>query len=415
MPQTNTAIVGLVVAAIVVWYWAEWQRCAEQQRPMNPLRDPLVLFSLAVQRLWHNRSFFFILLACWLISAGICRFIIDPLIFAPYREQWAASVGLSPPGDERTDAPTFHGRAVVIDSDGIAGTGPVSWVWRALPQFRFVDLNVGYSAWAVLIPALGALAAVLITLWFRRPNWLPLDTHQRLVWPIYLTLGGFLVIGAHSGFSVASALLLRQPGIVSDAYLFLSCLLPLFLAFAEVVLTALLWHVVLQVGAGAYWNLCAAIQGALKSWLPIAWLTFTVALPYTGAAAFPIWMYLPMQGFVFQLAPVIRIVLLFVPWIVLAERTNFWPAVVRNFQLIRGRWCDLLVLLLRWLVVIVPVYALLSAAAWPTIHNAALQTLLSLTRSTIELVVLVTIVVLYTKLREGEQTVVATEAAVPAD
>lgn len=122
-----------------------------------------------------------------------------------------------------------------------------------------------------------------------------------------------------------------------------------------------------------------------------------------------------MPGSILQLSPVIRIVLLFVPWIVLAERANFSPAVVRNFQLIHSRWWDLLVLLPRYLLIMIPVYALLSAASWATIHNPGLGLLVSLTRSTIELVLLVTIVVLYTKLREAERTAVATKAVSPAD
>ena len=416
MVQTKTAIVALAVVAIIIWYWAEWQERLKHQQRMNPLRNPLALLHLAVQRLWRNRSFFLILLACWLLSVGIYRFILDPLIFAPIREQWTAAAAAAQPGGEWTDAPTFHGRAVTIDSDGIAGTGPISWVWRAMPQFRLVDLSVGYSTWAVLILALGIMAVVLMRLWFRRPKWLPSDMHQRLVWPIYLALGGFVVMVTCSGFSLASALLLRQPEAISGAYLFLSSLLPLFLAFAGAVLTAFLWHIVMQVGIGQCWSPHHAIIGAVKSWLPIAWLTFSLALPYTAAAAFPIWRHLAiMPGSILQLAPVIRIVLLFVPWIVLAERANFSPAVVRNFQLIRSRWWDLLVLLPRYLLIMVPVYALLSAASWATIHNPGLTLLLSLTRSTIELVLLVTIVVLYIKLREAEHKTVAAEAVVPAD
>jgi len=276
--------------------------------------------------------------------------------------------------------------------------------------------------------ALGALAGVLITLWFSRPQWLPLDTHQRLVWPIYLTLGGFIVMAAYSGFGLASVLseqpreLSPEPGVL---YILL-LLSPLLAVFANAPLTALLWDIVSQVGKGQYWNLRHGVEGAVRSWLPIAWLNLIMYLPilmtvlphtiHLLAHAMGLVTYQwPVWDLATWAATLLPIVLLFLPWIVLAERTNFWPAVVRNFQLIRSQWGDLLVFLLRWLVVIIPVYALLSAAGWPTIHNAALQTLLSLTRSTIELMVLVTIVVLYTKLRDAEQKAAATEAVAPAD
>ena len=391
---------------------------------MNPIRNPLVLLHLAAQRLWRNRRFLGILLCLWLASAGIYRFILDPLIFAPQLERLRAA---APEPGESIDTPS---KGVVIDSGGLAGEGPQYWVWRALPQFRPVDLHLGYSAWPVSILALGALAGALITLWFSRPQWLPPETHQRLVWPIYLTLGGFLVMAAYSGFAFASVLL-RHTGELSTRAVVLSALLPVFsypfLAFATAPLTALLWHIVSQVGSGRYWNLRHSIVGAIRSWPSIGWLNVILYLPILmSILPFTIRLLAHTMDFmpyrcqaVWDLAiwaaTVLPIVLLFVPWIVLAERVNFWPAVVRNFQLIRSRWRDLLVLLLRWLVVIVPVYALLSTGASVTVHNTALQTLLSLTRSTIELMVLVTIVVLYTKLRDAEHKALVTQSPVAAD
>ncbi len=423
MMQTKTAIVALAVVAIIVWYWAEWQQCVKQQRPMNPIRNPLALLGVALQRLWRNRTFLGILIACWLASAGIYAFAFYPLVVAPRLEQFRAARHLPAPesGQWVDSAGPIDVKGVYIYAGGPIGNDLKSWVLRALPQCRSVQLRLMGSGMALLdILALGIMAVVLMRLWFRRPKWLPLDTHQRLIWPIYLTLGGFLVMAAYSGFGFAAALSGQFGGELSTGsvvlYALLGFFLPSFLAFATAPLTAFLWHIVVQVGGGRYWNLHHAVVGAVRSWLPIAWLTFTLALPYTAAAAFPIWRHLPiMPGSIFQLAPVIRIVLLFVPWIILAERVNFLPSVVRNFQLIRSRWCDLLILLPRYLLIMVPVYALLSAASWATIHNPGLRLLVSLTRSTIELVLLVTIVVLYTKLREAERTAVATEAVAPAD
>ncbi|MCK4323092.1 MAG: hypothetical protein KAW89_01080, partial [Armatimonadetes bacterium] len=149
------------------------------------------------------------------------------------------------------------------------------------------------------------------------------------------------------------------------------------------------------------------IGGTANNWLPIAWLVLLLYVPY---ATMPLTMFLAPWPWlldiwmkVFALPMVLQIALLFVPWIILAEGTKLLPAIKRNFQLIGRRWWDLLAFLPRYLLIVIPVYAVLDALAWPTIRNSAILTSLSFARSLVELVLLVAIVVLYLELRKAEK------------
>jgi len=415
MPTTIAAL-GLVITAVIVWYLAEWRHCQEQRQSMNLVRNPLGLLWLAIQRLWRNRRFVGILICCWLASVGVYRFVIDPLVLTPAREKFGAAMaaeGLLPgPAIEESEATVFRGRAVTLDNSGFIGYGPTGFVWRSLPRFRQVNLRLAGTWWGIIdVLALGVVAVGLTLLWFRRPIWLPSELRQQVVWPIYLTLSGFLIAAAYTGCELAAALsghLLFESGISSVSLVYYS-LWPLLLAFAIAVLSAVLWHIVLQVGSGQHGNLHHAITGAINNWLPIAWLLLFLYLPFSVAGL--ITALLPTSLFMFihhienitVVPSVLRIILLFVPWIILAEGANLGTAIKRNFQLIGKHWWDLLVFLPRYLLIVIPVYAALDALGWPTIRNSAVLTSLSFARSLVELVLLVAIVVLYLELRKGEK------------
>ena len=59
----------------------------------------------------------------------------------------------------------------------------------------------------------------------------------------------------------------------------------------------------------------------------------------------------------------------------------------------------------RYLLIIIPAYALLGAAGWPAEHSSGAGALVTLGCSTIELVLLVAIAVLYQELRKAEKAV----------
>jgi len=413
---TTTAALGLLITAVIIWYVAEWRHCQEQQQSMNLVRNPLALFWLALRRLWRNRRFVGILLFCWLASVGVYRFIIDPLVFAPAREKFEAAMAAEGLHSEQAiqegEARVFRGRAVTLDNSGFIGHGPTGFVWRSLPRFRRVNLRLGGTRWGIIdVLALGVVAVGLTLLWFRRPIWLPSELRRQLVWPIYLTLSGFLIAAAYTGCEFAAALsghLLFESGI-SSVFLVYYSLWPMLLAFAIGVLSAVLWHIVLQVGSGQHGNLHHAITGAINNWLPIAWLLLFLYLPFSVAGL--IIALVPTSLFMFihhiqnitVVPSVLRIMLLFVPWVILAEGASLLPAIRRNFQLIGKHWQDLLAFLPRYLLIVIPVYAMLDALAWPTIRNSAILTLLSFARSLLELVLLVAIVVLYLELRKAEK------------
>jgi len=412
---TTTAALGLVITAVMIWYVAEWRHCQEKRQPMNLVRNPLALFWLALRRLWRNRRFVGILICCWLFSVGVHWFILYPLVVGPQLERLreaAAEQGID------LDDPAFSREGVSVDigSGGPLGKGPKYWLWRSLPQFRTVSLELPNSAWMIIeMLALGIFAAVLIKLWFRRPEWLLPEVHHRLIWPIHLGLGGFLLMAAETALLCASALT-RDPLAlsVSAASQVFWLIAPLLVIFATAVLSAFLWHIVLQVGNGQHGNLYNAVTAAINNWLPIAWLTVLVWVPYTLLMGLTMLVFRgtisetmvdivsTASNIAWTIPTLVRIALLFVPWIILAEGTNLLPAIRRNLLLIRSQWQDLLVMLPRYLLIVVPAYALLGAAGWPASYSSGAGTLVTLGCSIIELVLLVAIVVLYLELRKGE-------------
>ncbi len=424
MSSTMTAVVGLVVTALLAWYAAEWVRCMAEGRAMSLVRNPLALFWLAVRRLWHNRRFVGILLLCWLASAAIHWLVIDPLVIAPVRQRFQAQTDVGLPKTEPGIREAPHTLGVLDWKFFSVGAGRF-WLLRGLPQFRQVSLDGETTMGGNIgLLALGVLAAALIALWFRRPQWLPAHMHQRLAWPTYLTLGAFLAMAAHTGFGFAAALT-RDPldFSVSSASQVLYLLLPLFLIFCGAVLTVFLWHIVLQVGSGQYWNLHNAVTGAINNWLPIAWLMVLLWVPSTLLMGLTMFLFQgtisgPMVDVVsiasnigWTITPLLRIALLFVPWIILAEGASLLPATKRNFQLIYTHWWDLVVMLPRWLLLIVPVYAIISTLstlstpaifARPTIGTTVLVTSLGFAHSLVEVVALVAVVVLYQQLAKKE-------------
>jgi len=398
---TTTAALGLVITAVIIWYLAEWRHCREQRLPMNLVRNPLGLLWLAIRRLWRNRRFAAIVVTCWVASVGIQQLILDPLVFAPARAQMEMLIAgreLSGQTGDLGDIEWEEG--ISADHSGISGKGPKYWVWRSVPQFRPVNLALSSAGFGIPnILALGGFAVVLITLWFRRPTWLLSEVRQRLTWPIYLSAGGFLVMGTASGFGLASALSWSPEGLSIAAQVLLGLVFVVGV-FAAAALTAFLWHIILQVGSGRYWDLRAAITGAVTTWLSIAWLSLVISLP--GAIPVFSWL-LPLWHLLLWIPTVLRIALLFVPWVILAEGASLLPAIRRNLLLIRSQWQDLLVMLPRYLLIIIPAYALLGAAGWPADHSSGAGTLVTLGCSAIELVLLVAIVVLYQELRKGEK------------
>ncbi len=398
---TTTAVLGLVTTAVIIWYVAEWRHCQQQRQSMNLVRNPLALFWLAIQRLWRNRRFVGILLFCWLASVGIQVLILDPLVFGPMQAQMEMEW---PRDEDNTWAEDFdlEVEGISADGSGIAGKGPKYWVWRSLPQFRPVNLALSSAGFGIPnILALGGFAAVLTILWFRRPKWLLPEVRRRLAWPIYLGGGGFLIMGTASGFGLASALSWSPEEELSIAVQVLWGIVFLVRAFASAALTAFLWHIILQVARGRYWSPREAITGAVTTWLAIAWLSLLLSLPY----AMPLFSWLlPLWDLLLWVPTLLRIALLFVPWIILAEQANLGTAIRRNLLLIRSRWQDLLVMLSRYLLLVIPAYALLGAAGWPADHSSGAGILVTLGCSTIELVLLVAIVVLYLELRKGEKS-----------
>ncbi len=385
---------------------------------MPLVRNPLALFWLTVCRLWRNRRFLAILLSCWVASAAIHWLVIDPLVIAPVRQRFQAQTDVGLPNTEPGIREAPHTLGVLDWQFFSVGAGPF-WLLRGLPQFRQVSLDGGITTGGNMgLLALGVLAAALIAFWFRRPQWLPAHMHQRLAWPIYLTLGAFLVMAAHTGFGFAAALT-RAPldFSVSSASQVLYLLLPLFFIFCGAVLAAFLWHIVLQVGRGQYWNLHHAATGAINNWLPIAWLTALLWVPSTLLMSLPMFLF---RGTVsetmvdivsiasnisWKIPTLLQIVLVFVPWIILVEQISLMAAIKRHIQLIYSHWWDLIVMLPRWLLVTVPVYAListLSAAIEPGLEPSILWTSLGFAHSLVEVVVLVAVVVLYQQLAKTE-------------
>ena len=406
MVQTKTAIVGLAIVGIIVWYWAEWQRCAEQQRPMNPIRNPLALFDLAFRRLWRNRSFLAILVGCWLVSIAVNDFVLYPLLTGrPLEQELFARFR------EYMQSMRPHWRAGFMP---VAEASLERWISQSLPMIRWVQVGLEGRSYVVGIPALGGLAAALIGLWFRPPKWMTPDARRRLPWPIHITLACFVCVG------LAWAAVLSGNRIAVLLNPVLRSALKLFILFTGAVWIALMCQLVLQIGAGQYWHLHRGVLAATNRWLPIAWLSVVIDAPYYALSTFSYTTRPILAEWVMRLPTVLAVTLLFVPWIILQEQANLWSAVMRNFRILWDHRWDLSVFLLRYIAVVLPVYAFFDMLRFATIPTSVaayliLGYLFSLARSLFELVLLLTMIVLYTNLREVEQRAQATEAVAPVD
>jgi hypothetical protein len=153
IPHIPPGILGLTALAIIVWYVAEWMRCKAESQPMVLVRNPLALFRLATERLWYNRRLVGILMAIWLGTAAVWRFVIEPVFYADLLA--------------RT---TEHSPTVEIEAP---------WgqhLWQALPGTDSVHL--GYGVGIATAIALAILGGVLVRLWYRPPAWLPAPTRR---------------------------------------------------------------------------------------------------------------------------------------------------------------------------------------------------------------------------------------------
>ena len=149
--------------------------------------------------------------------------------------------------------------------------------------------------------------------------------------------------------------------------------------------------------AGERWDLRSSTVVALNSWLSIAYLKLIL---FTSILFNPIllWAFDLFPG---GISSVLHIVLVLAPWIMLDRRAGVVSALVTSFQMIRDHWWDVLVSLPRYVVVLVPVYALLNV---PRMAISSGSLFLLVLDGPFALFLEVSVVVLYSKLREGSRT-----------
>jgi len=391
-------ILGLTALAIIVWYVAEWMRCKDESRPMALVRNPLALLRLAVERLWYNRWLVAILVATWLGTAAVWRFVIEPVLYADLLAR----------ATEHSQAFATRALAALPSLWSLALTELSHGLWKSLPRAGSVDLDYGAGASLATAVALVILGGTLIRLWYRPHTWLPPKARSRLVWPIFLTVAAFLVLGAIR----AVPLFNRQ---LSDEELGWGFWAPagtasLLMPFFGAVLAALLYHVTLQVGSSAYWNLRRAVLASVDRWLPIAWLSLVLALPFAVGPFFQaaiespagVWFFRHAFGPLLLLPTLLACMLIFVPWIILVEKAGFTEAVHRNFQLIRNHWKDLLVFALRYMLIVAPVVTIFGVLMIVTSQRSTAREIVLFVEHLLGLILSVTIVVLYQELRRAE-------------
>jgi len=399
IPHIPPGILGLTALAIIVWYVAEWMRCKDESQAMALVRNPLALFRLATERLWYNRRLVAILIAIWLGTAAVWRFVIEPVFYAELLAQTAEH------------SPTFAGGGPFVQRllRALAAAPSSHYLWQALPRAAKVGLGYGGGSFPAIPIAFAILGGVLIRLWYRPPAWLPLEARFRLVWPIYLTVGALLVLSANG----SAALFNRQlsPEELGWGFGALMGASAVVLSFLGAVLSALLYDVTLQVGSGKYWNLRRAVLASVDRWLPIAWLSLLLALPFAPLPFFQAAIESPVGFWFFRyvsmplsllLPALLACMLIFVPWIILVEKAGFAEAVHRNFQLIRSRWQDLLAFALRYMLVVAPILTVLGTLKMVVPQRSTADELISLAEYLLVLLLSVTIVVLYQEVRMGK-------------
>ncbi len=417
MTTEHWILLALTALVILIWYCLEWRKSLPPGRALAPARsvvsfvrrtpasNPLHIFALTFRRLWRNRSLVMILLGLWLASWALNAFVLEPLVHKPYLEQ----IGYSEEDlkESRTDKPF---RVVIPGQVG-------RWALDALPKVPQLSLGgaggMGTSAIGILV--FGVFACGLVYLWAKPPAWLPESARKAIAWPALLTVAGFLSAAGVTVLGYAS-MARGELWSVQTSHRWLMLLCGLMAPFFSAALTALLWHAVYQAGSGDKWDLRRATVAAIDTWLPVAWLVFVIYLPITIvptlSRALAATQGGPLSGIgyalldatlhLFTLPGYLSIAFVFVPWVILERRYDFASALAENFRMMGRHWRKLAAFLPGYIILAAPPYGLLSHIGYVPRPPLSSYNIGQLGLYVLQIILMFTVVVLYTELRKSE-------------
>ncbi len=383
---TTTILIALGAVGVMAWYYAEWRKCTDRGERMSLVRNPLALFALTFRRMWRNRSLVAILLGLWLLSAALYAFVYHPLVVVPYVANSGFGVPSPQPGLEWGDL--VGSLRAHFASEWHLGLA-VAEMLKCLPQVE--SMSIGFGGGLMHILALAVLAGALIYVWIKPPAWLPATAYRSIHWPACVTLAAFLTMAEWRWLEFEA----MRTGAM-DYSRWGTCLNSIASLFLAGALTALLWHVAFQVGRGQDWRVRRALVASIEKWLPVALVMLLIYLP-SGLSI------LLINKPLSVLPTYLKLVLLFVPWIILESKGGLGPAIVENFRLIGRHWKHLTAFLLRYIIIVWPVSCFVSAISRLAPWQSPANELLGLGASALRFVLLLAAVVLYTELRKTEQ------------
>ncbi len=397
----KTLLLGL--AAVLLWWIGEAVGYIGSRT--TPARDPLVCSIAAVRRLGRSPWLVGVLLAVWLGSwaTGVNAM-----------QRWhAQSPWQSHSGSSSTE-PAVSGASPSADWLPEPGIMTPERALRQVVEYLAHDLpRYGYALPVGAGPLLLVLAAAIL---FARAAFSGApDERERAAWPFRLTVLLFIAS------SVPVLIWFRGNAFANLSTWPMSLWwLLLSLAFLSAApYDALLWHVWRQVAAGERWDLKRAVDGAVRTWVPMLGLLLVLKVPTivlvnvvnSLTSIVPSTLPAASIGFAVRsttsslfatLMPLFGLALAFVPWLIVDERIGVRRALIRSWALARDNASDVLAFALRYVVLYGAVDFL---ATWrftgALVGYLPFDALEFLARSSVRLIGILAIGVLYQHLREA--------------
>ena len=347
---------GALTAILLAWWALEALRYQRDGDRIPLARNPLALFALSVQRLWRNRSFLWIVAACWALAVAY-GWIQQEVIIPRYYPELLAMPEPEP------------GEGIDLPQAQVVSTVVVSELTSAFPRLTH-GLRLGPLG-RLLAPAI--IAGALIWLLVKKPAWLPEGVRGRLVWAVHFCIACFILGGV-----LAVMPLVGGPGAWGGPWGRYAVLYPLFMAGVSIFFAVLaapmgafIWHLVLQIARGDRWSMRKAVAGMASAFPAIGWMYLLVyvlgstpqvlvmlithpsVITKLMAATGWSWAW-RLHGYGYQIQLAVWVACFLVPWIVLHRGVGLRAALDESYAIFTGRLGDVLAFAVR--------YALLFAA-----------------------------------------------------
>ncbi len=378
MVETND-IVMWGAAFVALWWLFDWIHGRQEGERLPMRRAPMRVLGDVLPKLWRNKTFMLAVLCLWLIGATVAG-------VQGYFMRVSARPGAAEAAARQMDRP-----AALADAIPQLLTQELP---EALP--RLVEVPLGTWA-AILFAVLLILGMVRIAI--DPPDAIEEHTARGLWWP-----AGLLVLNLAAGIALLAAPRDFLEGLgyggsapPRSALMAIGTLVIMPALVAPV--TALLWHLVLEIARKGTWSFVSSIRALAESWLPIVVVVIAAqALHVPATLSDP-----PGQrwwGIAYML---VLVVLALAPWAILDRKEGVLAGLRRSWRVVRLKPVDALAFGLRFTLLFAVLGGLVALAEPPAraVWAAWYAPLLDVVRNALILLQALVLARFYLHLSEG--------------